>query len=166
MPHTVMLTGHYNYPPERVSSEAITPGHLVEIVPSGGSAGKLRKHATAAGDAMSMFAVESLIPSLANSQTEPIDLAYASADSVRYVIGEAGAEVYAWVPASATAIKDGDQLVSNGDGTLKKYVPQATDQAGSGTYTIQVASVVARAAEDLDNSANSVTAARIRVRCV
>jgi hypothetical protein len=130
------------------------------------ASGLLRKHATAGGDAMAMFAVESLIPSLANSQTLPIDLAYASADSVRYVIGETGTEVYAWVPASAAAIVEGDQLVSNGDGTLKKYTAQATDQAGSGTYTIQVAGVVARAAEAVNNSANSVTAVRIRVRCV
>lgn len=165
MPGCIVLAGCPNYPPEKIASEAITPGHLVEIVPSGGDAGKLRKHATAAGDAAPYFAAESLVPSLANSQTAPIDLAYATSSVARWVIGQSGDEIYAWVPASATAIKDGDQLTSNGDGTLKKYAAQASNEGGTATYTIQARAVVARAAEDLDNSGGG-SAARIRVRVI
>lgn len=165
MPQTIVLTGIPEYPPEKIGSEAITPGHLVEIVPSGGDAGQLRKHATASGDAAPYFALESLVPSLSNSQTAPIDLAYATDSSVRWAIGRNGNMFYAWVPASATAIKDGDELTSNGDGTLKKYVAQATNEGGTATYTIAVRAVVARAAEDVDNSGGG-SAARIRVRVV
>jgi hypothetical protein len=165
MPEIIVLAGQPNYPPEKIAAAAITPGHLVEVVPSGGDAGQLRVHATAAGDAAPYFAIQSLVPSLSTSQTHQIDLAYADGDSVSWVIGHTGDMIYAWVPASATAIKDGDQLVSNGDGTLKKYVAQASNEGGSATYTIQQASVVARAAEDKDNSGGG-SAARIRVRVV
>src|SRR5262245_29430566 len=99
MPQVIVLAGMPNYPPEVVASEAITPGHLVEFVLSGGDSGHLRKNATANRNAAPMFAVESLVPSLANSQTAPIDLAYADGDSVRWAFGKPGDVFYSWVPA-------------------------------------------------------------------
>src|SRR5215831_3556683 len=158
MSKTILLAGQPFIPAEKLASQAITPGMLVEIVPSGGSAGKLRKHATAAGNARPAFALESLVPPVPGStSSDQIDVNYASGDSVRWAIGRAGDQFYALVPAAAVAIKDGDPLVSNGDGTLKKYSAQATNEGGAGTYTIQVEAVVAYAAEDLDNSGGGTT---------
>lgn len=163
MPNTISLAGIPNYPPEVIASASILPGYLVEHVPSGGDQGQLRPHATASGNAAPMFAVESLVPSIANSQTLPIDLAYADGDSVRYAIGKSGDEFYAWLPASATAVVVGSMLVSNGDGTLKLAVPQTANEGGSATYTIYTSSIVAVAAEAVNNSAGG-SPARVRVR--
>lgn len=165
MPNTIVLAGCPLLPPEKIAAAAITPGHLLEIVPSGGDAGQLRLHAVASGNAAPLFALEELVPDIGNSQTAPIDLTYADGDSVRWAVGKAGDMFYAWVPASAAAIKDGDMLTSNGDGTLKKYAAQATNEGGSATYTIQVRAVVAAAAEDKDNSGGG-TPARIRIRVI
>jgi hypothetical protein len=163
MSKTILLAGQPFIPTEKLCSEAITPGMLVEVVPSGGNAGKLRKHATASGNARAMFALESLVPPVPGStSSDQIDVNYASGDSVRWAIGRPGDEFYALVPAAAAAIKDGDALVSNGDGTLKKYAAQATNEGGAASYTIQVECVVAYAAEDLDNSGGGTTA-RIKV---
>lgn len=162
MPNTIVLTGYPEYPPEVLASEIITPGQLVEFVPSGGDAGKLRKHATANGNSSPMFAIEALVPDLANV-TDAIAKTYAIGDSVRWAIFRTGMVVYGWVPASATALKRGDLMVSNGDGTLKKYAAQATNEGGTATYTIQSEAVRFMADEDKDNSGGG-TAVRIRVR--
>ena len=159
MPNTIVLSGCPIYPPEVVCSAPITPGHLIEF-----NTGKLRKHATASGDAAPYFAVESLLPDIANGSTVPIDFAYVTDSIVRWVSARGGEVIYAWVPARASAIVRGDQLTSNGDGTLKKYAAQATNEGGTATYTIQATAVVARADEAVDNSANTLTAVRIRVR--
>lgn len=123
MPNTILLAGQPIFPPEVVSSEAITPGHLVEY-----ASGLLRKHATAAGVASPIFALENLVPSLTNSQTAPIDLAWASGDSVRIAIGRPGDEFYAWLTTSQTIVK-GDFLISTGDGTVKKITGTLVDHA-------------------------------------
>lgn len=157
MPACIVLAGQPIYPGEVVCSAPVTPGNLVEF-----NTAKLRKHATAEGDAAPYFAVESLVPDLANSTTAPIDLAYSTDSSVRWVAAIPGNVIYALVPAAASAIVRGDQLVSNGDGTLKK----ATGQLGSVTVTVNTRTIVARADEAIDNSANTLTTARIRVRVV
>lgn len=165
MPAVINLAGMPIFPPEVIAAEAITPGHLVEFVLSGGDAGQLKKHATADGNAAPCFALESLVPSIANSQTAPIDLAYADGSIVRWAIGQPGDVFYGFVPASATAVVRGDRLVSNGDGTFKKYVAQASNEGGSATYTIQVGAPGFMADEAVDNSAVG-TASRIRVRVI
>lgn len=167
MPNVIVLSpiAHVNYPPEVIASAAITPGMLVEFVPSGGDAGQLRAHATANGNAAPMFACESLVPSIANSQTNPIDLAYADGDSVRWVFARGGDVINAILPASATAVVRGSFLVSNGDGRLRLYVPQATNEGGTATYTTQVCSPIAIADEAVDNSAGG-TPVRCRVRVI
>jgi len=163
MPGQIVLSGNPTYPPEIVAAAAITPGHLVEFVPSGGDAGQLRVHATSGGNAVPMFALESLVPSIANSTTAPIDIAYADGDSVRWAIGKSGDVFYGWVPASAAALKRGDRMVSNGDGTLIKYTAQATNEGGTATYTIQAYAGGFIADEDKDNSAGGA-AVRCRIR--
>jgi hypothetical protein len=161
MPQTVVLAGTVTYPQEVLAGEAgIMPGHLVTFG-SSGTAGKLLKHATAAGNSGKLFADVNTTPDRSVT-TEPVATAYASGEQMKWFMACPGAEVYAWVPASASAIIKGDMLVSNGDGTLKLYVPQASNEGGSATYTIQTNNVVAIAAEAKDNSAVGA-AARIRV---
>ena len=143
MPHTIPLAGDFNYPPEDQAAAAITPGMLIEY---GGVANKLRPHSTATGAAQRAFAAESLVPDFANT-TAAVDKVYASGDSVRWVIGDFGSEVWAWMVASGASVAVGDLLASAGNGYLQ---PSATNP-------------IARAAEALNNSA-SATAARIRVR--
>ena len=63
MPKTITSSNtiHYIFD-EEIASASITPGHLIEHVPSGGDEGQLRVHATAAGAvAQPMWAVENEI---------------------------------------------------------------------------------------------------------
>lgn len=147
-PNTVLLAGPAVFiPQERNGSEAILPGHLLEVVPSGGAAGQWRKHATAGGAAAPWFARESLTPDR-QATTLPIETPYQIGETVRWFVGSQ-CEVLALVPASAAAIVTGDPLTSNGDGTLRK--------TSAGTDVI-----IARAAESVNNSAGT-SPARIRI---
>lgn len=151
VPNTVLLSGSPNIPQERNSSEAIIPGHLVEI-----NNGLLRKHATANGNAAAWFAREALVPDRF-STSEPKDVAYQTGETVRWMQCRPGDMVLALLPASAAAIVAGDDLTSNGDGTLKKNVP--------GSQGTNLTCIVGKAAEAVNNSAGSTTV-RIRVTIV
>ena len=155
-PNTILLAGAPNLPQEINASESITPGHLVEFVPSGGSAGLLRKHATANGNGAPWFARESLTPDRFVSQ-EPKDVPYLVNETVRWMQCRPGDLVLAILPANAAAIVAGDDLASNGDGTLKKNIP--------GSQGTNITCIVAKAAEAVNNSAGSTTV-RIRVYAV
>lgn len=161
-PHTILLSGNPIYPQEKLASESITPGHLVQIVPSGGDAGQLRKHATAGGNTEKAFAYQSLTPDR-TAATEAIDTPWADGETTRWLICRSGDIVYAWIPAAAPAIVEGDILVSNGDGTLVKGATQAVNEGGSATYTVFQTAVVGFAAEAVNNSGGG-TAVRLRVR--
>jgi hypothetical protein len=150
-PNTILLAGNSNIPQERNSSEAIVPGHLVEI-----NNNLLRKHATAQGNAAPWFARESLTPDRSTA-ANPIDVPYATGETVRWIQARQGDLVYALVAAAAPAIVAGDDLVSNGDGTVKKSVV--------GSITTNVACIIAKAAEALNNSGGTSTA-RIRVYAI
>jgi hypothetical protein len=127
---------------ENIASAAITPGHLVEIVPSGGDAGQLRAHATAADtDVQVMFAVENELVG------DDIDTAYADGDTVKFCYPVSGAKIYAWLEAAANVAR-GAPLESNGAGALQAKTTGQT---------------VAYAEEAVDNSAGG-SAVRIRVR--
>jgi hypothetical protein len=145
-PNTVLLAGMPFTPQERSASEAILPGHLIEIVLSGGATGQFKKHATAGAAAAPWFARESLTPDR-GATTLPIETPYAVGETMRWFDGR-DCEVLALVPANAVAIVAGDALASNGDGTLRKV---------SGADV-----VIARAAEAVNNSAGG-TPARIRI---
>jgi len=156
-PHTILLSGSPIYPQEKVASESITPGHLVEFVLAGGDAGQLRRHAVAGGNAAPAFAFQSLTPDRTVA-TEAIDTPYADGETMRWIIARPGDMVYAWLPASAAAIVTGNKLISNGDGTLKIAGTTAATEATSNA-------VVAEAAEAVNNSAGG-TPVRIRVRAL
>jgi hypothetical protein len=158
LPNTILLAGAPFTPPEKQASVAITPGMLVEVTPN---AATLRPHATAGGNARAAFALESLVPP-GSGTTAQIDTVYPIGDTVRWVIANPGDELYALLPANATAVVEGSALVSNGDGTLKLHVAQAIDQAGTGSVNIIDNAIVAYAAEAVNNSAGA-TVVRVRV---
>jgi hypothetical protein len=161
LPHTILLAGTATYPQEVLAGEAdIKPGMLVTFG-TGGDAGRLIKHATANGNAAAMFADVNTTPQ--RGTTEAIDVVYNDGETVKWFMPHRGAEVYAFVPAEAAAIVKGNLLVSNGDGTLKIFAAQASNEGGSATYTIQVQAPVAVAAEAIDNSTNTAGPVRIRV---
>lgn len=143
-PRTIRLSGPdahgYVLVNDIASSEAITPGHLVEYVSSTGL--KWRKHATAGGYGKPSFALE---PNMLNKD---IDTAYASGDLIEVVVATRGSTIYALLP-SGQNITLGNYLESAGDGTLRVY--------GSGQR-------IAQALESVNNSAGPTTA-RIRVEC-
>jgi hypothetical protein len=139
----IMLSGEFEHA-EDTASEAITPGHLVEVHTSSGR--KLRKHATAKGFAERAFALEDAY------QGNTISDAYGSGDRVFYALAKPGAKVQAWLEAGADyAI--GDKLVSAGDGTLQK----------TSSSDLQVVAIVEEA---VDLSASGAVATRCDVRIV
>ena len=133
---------------EAAAGGAITPGHLVNR----NSAGAFVVHAGAEANAYPMFALE------ADFVGKDISSAYASGDRVQAVIPQPGSEIYGLLPAAAAAIIVGDELVSNGDGTLKKVTAAAVTVGN-------LRRVVARALEAVDNSGGG-SVARIKVETV
>lgn len=159
--HTIVLAGTVIYPQEKMASEAILPGHLVEFVPSGGDAGQLRKHTNASFNAAPAFAVENQTPDRSVA-TAAIDTPYADGETVRWCIAQPGALLYALIPAAAAAIVVGDYLESADGGMLQKHTPQAVNEGGSATVTVYGNSIVAMAAEAVDNSGGGTA---VRLRC-
>jgi hypothetical protein len=109
-------------------------------------------HAAAEGNAYPMFAMEQ------DFVGKDLNTAYASGQRVQCLIPGPGTEVLALLPAAALAVVIGDELVSNGDGTLKKVTAAAVT-------TANLRRVVARALEAVDNSAGG-TVVRIRAEIV
>lgn len=143
MPATITMSslGHYLLD-EEIASASITPGHLIERVPSGGDTGQLRVHATAAGAvAQPIFAIENELIG------DDVDHVYLDGETVKFAYPHAGAFIYAWLEDTANVVA-GAVLESNGAGELQ-------------ARTTGVA--VAYADEAVDNSAGGA-AARIRVR--
>jgi hypothetical protein len=133
---------------EAAAGAAITPGHLIVR----NSANAFVVHPTAEGNVYPMFALEK------DFVGKDISVAYSSTERVQAVIPLPGAEIYALLPASALAVVIGDELVSNGDGTLKKVT------AGAVTVS-NLRRVCARALEAVDNSAGG-SPVRIKVETV
>lgn len=146
-PKTILLKGDGVFK-EAAAGGAVTPGHLINI----NSSGAFVVHGTAGGDAFPMFAVEDDI------QGKDITDAYASGDQCFAVVPARGAEIYALVPAAASAIVVGDILESNGDGTLRKG-------AAAAVTATNLRRIVARALEAVNNSGGG-TPARIKVEVV
>lgn len=164
MPNTILLAGSATRPQEALAGAAgIKPGHLVTFG-SGGTANKLILHGTSGGNTAPMFADVNTTPQ--QGSIAPIDVAYDSGETVKWFMPHAGALIYAFVPASASAVIKGNFLTSNGDGTLRLYVPQASNEAGTATYTVSVNAPVAIAAEAVDNSSNTAGPVRIRVYAI
>jgi hypothetical protein len=123
---------------EKKSSEAITPGHLVETA----STGLLKKNTRADATATTMVAVENTI------YGKGIDDVWASGELVLYQHLTPGCEFMALVAAAAPAIAVGDILVAVSGGTVAK------------TATAALARF--EAVEAVDNSAGG---SAVRLRC-
>jgi hypothetical protein len=132
---------------EALCSAIVKPGYLVEIE----STGKVKPHATAAGVAAAMFAVED------DLQGNGIDTDYASGKLVQYNVMRPGDEVWALIK-DGEAIAIGDKLVSGGDGTLKELGTEAQQDAFL---------AIALEAKDMsDSSAADPASARCKVMIV
>jgi hypothetical protein len=138
----------------------ITPGMLLgqttTALTQPGEHPRVVAHATAGGAAATLFAKEagSLTGGTWSSGDAAIsgggiDDDYASGDTVFIHHARPGDEIYALLPASATAVVLTDYLTSNGDGTLKK----------AATTDVRIAMPL----EAVDNSAGTEQA-RILVR--
>ena len=99
---------------EAQAAGAIIPGHLIES----DGAGKFQVHGTAQGAARKLFAQETDFIGNENSVAQ-IDVAYALDDTVQANAHRLGDEVFA-ILADGETIVEGDELESNGDGTLIK----------------------------------------------
>ena len=139
--NTIVIKGDPIYD-EALAAEAITPGHLLELVPSGADAGQVRKHATAGGPAAPMFAVEE------SHLGEEITDAYADGDTTHWAHCRRGDVVYALLGPSE-AVAYGTEVESKGDGTLRTRT--------TGNFPI------AEAEEVVDNTGET-TATRLLVK--
>ena len=131
---------------EETAGGTITPGYLVDI----SDKTAVVAHATAAGNAEKIFAVEN------DGIGDDIDDDYSSGDSVKFAVCQSGVEVFALVAASATAVVAGAALESAGDGTLRNHTVVSSG-------SVYVNAIVAFAEEAVDNNAGIVEA-RIQVR--
>jgi len=146
--NTILLKGD-GVQKEGNAGGAITPGHLIN---RNTTVDAVVVHATAEGNAYPLFALENDVFG------KDVADAYAANDRVLMVLAAPGAEIHALIPAAAIAIVVGDELVSNGDGTLKKVT--------AGAVTVgNLRRVVARALEAIDNSAGG-TPVRLKVEVV
>lgn len=138
---------------EGIADSAIVPGMLVAQA----SDGKFDVHAVGGGPAVPAFAFEQELVDGAD-----VDTAYKQNDRLYYGVCSSGAEVYALVAASASAIVIGDLLESAGDGTLRKLTPASQESSANYVYT-PAGHAIARAMEAVDNSSNALSTARIIV---
>lgn len=95
---------------EAVAGGTIRPGDLIKL----NSDGEVVVHATAAGNAERLFALEDAL------QGKEISESYANDDVVGFVVASPGDVVYAYLSWGENVAK-GDLLESNGDGALRKW---------------------------------------------
>lgn len=146
------------FPNEQKAEAAITPGHLIEY---SSTSGKVKKHATQGGNASPIFAVED------SYQGQEIGDDYSADDWCFFLHCAPGDEVYAWL-AQGEAVSIGDELESNGDGTLRAHTildPTGTSGA-EWEGKIYTKAVVARALEALDLATSGDSATRLKVLIV
>jgi len=167
MPNTILLAGNPIIDEGIAVDGNILPGHLIEFVPPGANAGKLRRHANAGQNAAPMVALEATTPDRGVT-TAPIDTPYGAGSTVRYAVAAPGEKFYMWLVAGTGGdVGVGDLLESAGNGVLRKHTPQPVNEGGAGNYTIYVEAPRFQALEAIDNDPGSGGAAvRIRVRAI
>jgi hypothetical protein len=144
--NTVLIKGRGIRKEFKAGAAGIMPGHLLTL----NTSGQAIVHATAAGNAARLFAVENEVVG------KEISDAYANGDNVIAEHLPSGAEVNAFVIANGAAIVIGDYLESGAAGGLRKTT------ANAATADTQRSGVIAQAMEAVDNSANG-SQVRIRV---
>jgi hypothetical protein len=166
--NTIKIKKYSDVIEEYEAYAAIAPGELVQIYSADDAKTTVKPHATAAGNAVPMFALEDELQGRGIADT------YAAGDRVQVWIPGRGDIVYA-ILANGQHIEIGDWLESNGDGYLQKHVADVGD---STVGTVQKA-IIGQALESKDLSAGSDqsvvesagdaglgASARIRVRIV
>lgn len=149
-PNVIMITPNRDHYPvfDLKSAAAIAPGELVEK----NASGLLIPHGTQGANAYPWFA--DFNPFAPVNTSPAIAQDWASGDNVRYIRAISGEEIYAWLGPGQTAAID-SPLISDGAGALDVYTPQAVDEGGSATYTINPDAIVAYAMEAVNNSGGS-----------
>lgn len=110
-PNTIFLGGPETIVDEFPASEAITPGHLIELYDDSGTM-KWRKHATDSEQVSIAVALEQ------GHFNKGVDDAYAADDQVVAAYLRAGSTFWGLI-ASGQDISAGELMQSAGDGTLK-----------------------------------------------
>ena len=149
---TVILKRYNNVQFEAIANEAITPGSLVEVM----STGKIKKHATAQGNAIPYFVIEDAI------MGKTINDNVAKDDLARVMVAGRGDEVNAILNTSQTIVV-GDLLASAGDGTLEKFTAIKCDSSASAGAVTTPLQAVAVALEAVTTTSATK---RIKVRII
>lgn len=137
---------------EALANAALTPGHLIELI----STGKVQKHATAGGSK------KQCLIALENSPGGvEITTAYAADERVYYACGRRG-DIFNMLIANGENVAIGDELESNGDGTLRKFVADTSAL----TRTVNCVVGVARTAVDMSGSTLADPSGRCHVQLV
>ena len=149
-PHTIMLSDHPEWVRDeaKANSVAITPGDLIEPV----GAGLVQLHSTQAGNAQPFFAIEN--PWADDNTVAAINDDYGTTDTVFFIKGQPGQQVYAWLTVGANAAAHGLLESAGRLGALQTSTAEGTVTAPR--------RFVARALEAVNNSAGTVPA-RIKV---
>jgi hypothetical protein len=164
---TIKIKKYSDVIEEFTAATAILPGDLVEQKPASAT---VRKHATAGGNAIPMFALEDEL------QGRDIDTHYAVGDQVQVWIAGRGDKVYANL-ADEQNIAIGDFLESDGDGKLQKHTVETWNsndaQQANTVYSFPVVAIALEAKnlstlpEGSDSSAGGAYYhPRIKVRIV
>lgn len=109
---------------EALASTPIIPGSVVEL--TNADVDTVRAHSAAGGVAQTHLALENDYAGKGIDDILPADT------KLRYATVERGERALAILAASQT-IQKGDKLVSNGDGSLKKYTGPTEDSGGGVT---------------------------------
>lgn len=155
MPNTINLQGGPLVRFEAPADGAVTPGDLLEI---DANATDVSVFSTAGGNAQPLFALEN------DLEGEDIDTDYADGDTVQVGHFGSGAVVYAWLDNSSGNANKGDPLEAHDDGSLVVHTPQAVDEGGTATYTVNLDAVVGYADEDVSSPASGQVRIRVRIR--
>jgi len=136
---TIVLDDRNNIRDEATGSGTIYPGYLLEKT----SAGKYKAHATVSGSWGGAVALEDAL------QGNGVDDAYSNGDKIIVGVFHRGAVVNL-VLQDGESVAIGDQLDSNGDGTIRKVTG-----ASSIADLEESQSIVGEALEALDLSGSS-----------
>jgi len=151
--NTVVQTArHFVREDRRKAAAALTPGQLLEI----DSNGDWALHSTAGGPSQKAVAMENDLAG------EGIDTDIASGDLAPVAILQSGALFVGRLDNASANVVAGDPIESNGNGNVRKHVPQNLDLGGTGTVDIRVDQIIGYADEDVNSPASGSSKLQIR----
>lgn len=124
---TIKLKKYIDIIEERDANADILPGMLVELM----STGKVRAHSSSGGEALTAVALEDEL------QGKTIDDKYVEDDKVQIWVPNRGEQALMILKAGQVVVV-GDNLVSNGDGTLKKAGSADTEYIGKALQAVNL----------------------------